>query len=168
MSDPKWISAEDVAEINRAETELTNEPFEVLKPGELESACDRARNHFAYGETDIHRLAATYAEGIAQNHPFAQGNKRAAFGAADLFLFENGVALLPRTDDGYVNMMLGLVNGELSRDEVANYLVENSREIVQEQALEKPERDDLLRDYDEQPAQDEHENSRDHDMADDD
>ena len=168
MSEPNWISAEAVTVINRAETELTNEPFEILKPGELESACDRARNHFAYGETDIHRLAATYAEGVAQNHPFAQGNKRAAFGAADLFLFVNGQELLPRQDDGYVKMMLGLVNGELSRDEAASYLAENSREIVQEQALEASEMDDLLKDYDEQPAQDEDENSRALDMAGDD
>ena len=31
-------------------------------------------------------LAASYAEAIARNHPFVDGNKRTAFATADLFL----------------------------------------------------------------------------------
>lgn len=132
MSEPDWVTAAEVTLINQKETECTNEPFEVLSPGELESACYRAWNHYSYGETDIHRLAATYAEGVARNHPFAQGNKRSGFLATQLFLAKNGVELLPRQDDGYAVMMRELVKGERSRDEVATYLAENSREIVQE------------------------------------
>lgn len=127
MSEPVWVNAAEVTFINQRETELTKEPFGIIKPGELDSACDRARNHYAYGETDIHRLAATYAEGIAQNHPFEQGNKRSAFLAAHLFLAKNGVELLPREDDGHVAMMRELVEGQRSRDDVANHLAENSR-----------------------------------------
>ena len=54
--------------------------------GLLESALARPLNKFAYGETDLAALAAAYAFGIARNHPFVDGNKRAAFGAMIVFL----------------------------------------------------------------------------------
>jgi len=170
MTEPKWVTSAEVARINEKETALTDEPFGILKPGELDSACDRARNHHTYGETDLHRLAATYAEGVAQNHPFEQGNKRSAFTAAAYFLAKNGVELLPREDDGYVVMMRELVTGDRSRDDVAAYLSENSRELAPEKAKDVPTRDDLLQDYVEQQAQEDdgRDLSRDHDMADDD
>lgn len=170
MTEPKWVTSAEVARINEQETMLTNEPFGVLKSGELESACDRARNFYAYGETDIHHLAAIYAEGVAQNHPFEQGNKRSAFMAAYLFLAKNGVELMPREDDGYVDMMRELVTGDRSREDVAGYLVENSRALALEQGQAAPARDDLLQDYADQLEQDDNERdlSREHDIADDD
>lgn len=136
MSEPAWVTSAEVTLINQKETATTNEPHAVVKPNELDSACDRARNHYAYGETDTYRLAATYAEGVAQNHPFEQGNKRSAFMAAHLFLAKNGVELLPREDDGYVVMMRELVTGDRSRDDVAAYLAENSREVTRQQDIE--------------------------------
>ncbi|MEN9517480.1 MAG: hypothetical protein RLZZ381_68 [Cyanobacteriota bacterium] len=43
------------------------------------SALARPQNFFAYDEvTSISRLAAAYAYGLARNHPFNDGNKRAA------------------------------------------------------------------------------------------
>lgn len=112
MNEPEWVTTEEVARINQKETALTQEPFGIMKPGELASACNRARQHYAYGETDIHRLAAAYAEVLARNHPFEQGNKRAAFAAAAFFLAKNGVQLLPREDNGYVDMVQGLIRGD--------------------------------------------------------
>lgn len=44
----------------------------------LESAMSRPRNLAAYGEPDAAQLAASYAFGIARNHPFVDGNKRTA------------------------------------------------------------------------------------------
>ena len=43
--------------------------------------------------TDIRQLAASYAVGILRNHPFADGNKRAAFIALSMFLNANGFRL---------------------------------------------------------------------------
>jgi death on curing protein len=40
-------------------------------------------------------LAAAYAFGIAKNHPFVDGNKRAAFAATMVFLRKNRVAFAP-------------------------------------------------------------------------
>jgi death-on-curing protein len=61
--------------------------------GLLDSALARPLNLVAYGEPDAADLAAAYGYGIAKNHPFVDGNKRAAFLAAGLFLAMNGLRL---------------------------------------------------------------------------
>jgi death-on-curing protein len=59
--------------------------------GLLDSALARPLNVQAYeGIDDPTRLAAAYALGIARNHPFADGNKHAAFLALGLVLGLNG------------------------------------------------------------------------------
>ena len=44
-------------------------------------------------------LAAAYLFGIAQNHPFVDGNKRTAIGRRRLFLYFNGFTLKPSEED---------------------------------------------------------------------
>ena len=60
----------------------------------LESALARPRNHAGYGAADVASLGALYALAIARNHPFVDGNKRAAFVALETFLILNGFELL--------------------------------------------------------------------------
>ena len=57
--------------------------------GLLESALARRVNLALYGSPDVFQLAASYGVGLAKNHPFIDGNKRAAFLAIGLFLFLN-------------------------------------------------------------------------------
>lgn len=98
-SEPRWLTPAEVIELNKAAVAATGEPFAVLNSGLLESACDRPRNLFLYeGEQDMAVLATRLLMGIARNHAFGQGNKRAAFAAADAFLYLNGYDLaLPDT-----------------------------------------------------------------------
>jgi len=57
----------------------------------LESAIFRPKNMAAYrGEESIAALGAALAWAIVRNHPFADGNKRAAFAALTIFLEING------------------------------------------------------------------------------
>jgi len=49
----------------------------IRNAGLLESALARPLNLAAYGQPDAAELAACYGAGIAQNHPSADGNKRA-------------------------------------------------------------------------------------------
>ena len=51
----------------------------VRDEGLLDSALARPEHRVAYGDPDAADLAAAYAHGIAKNHPFVDGNKRAAF-----------------------------------------------------------------------------------------
>lgn len=56
----------------------------------LESALMRATAAAYYEEADLVRQSVLIAIGICQNHPFVDGNKRAAFGVLDVFLRING------------------------------------------------------------------------------
>ncbi|MEJ7688555.1 MAG: type II toxin-antitoxin system death-on-curing family toxin [Variovorax sp.] len=58
--------------------------------GLLRSALARPLHLVDYGHPDLGDLAATYGVGIAKNHPFVDGNKRAALLAVGLFLALNG------------------------------------------------------------------------------
>jgi death-on-curing protein len=89
--------------------------------GLLESALARAPNLAAYGDPDAAALAAAYGFGIARNHPFVDGNKRAALIATELFLTLNGYELM--VDDAEcVVTILALAAGELDEAEFAAWL----------------------------------------------
>lgn len=95
----------------------------------LESALARPQNHFDYeGQADLVMLAAIYASGIAANHPFVDGNKRAAFLAAGLFLDKNDVVLTAKQADAALTF-LKIAAGEMSVSEVAAWLTTNCQPI---------------------------------------
>jgi death on curing protein len=90
----------------------------------LDSALNRVRNKFAYGETDVATLAAAYAFGIARNHPFVDGNKRAAFASMIVFLGLNGIDFDVAPADATV-MILNLAAGEVDKDGLARWIRDN-------------------------------------------
>lgn len=91
--------------------------------GLLESALARPINRHGYGEADLCAPAASYAFGIARNHPFADGNKRTAWVMARLFLKLNRVEIVFAKDDA-VRMMLALASGEIDEAAVAGWFRE--------------------------------------------
>lgn len=92
----------------------------------LESAMARPQNLFAYGNPDIFELAASYAFGIAKNHPFVDGNKRTAFMAAYVFLARNGWNFRAPEPD-VVLTMVALASSERTESEFAAWLKASSR-----------------------------------------
>ena len=73
------------------------------------------------GEEDVLALAVALLAGIAQNHPFAQGNKRTALIAARNFLQSNGYDL------GIEDQVLGpaildFVSGHIDENDLADIL----------------------------------------------
>jgi death-on-curing protein len=96
----------------------------IRDAGLLESALARAQNLAAYGDPDVAALAAAYGFGITRNHPFVDGNKRAALIATELFLVLNGHELV--AGDAYcVLTVLALATGELDEAEFAGWLREH-------------------------------------------
>ena len=87
----------------------------------LDSALARPLNLLAYGEADVAALAASYAMGVVKNHPFVDGNKRAAFLAVGLFLFLNGYRLSTSQADASVTV-LALAAGEITEAQFAAWL----------------------------------------------
>ncbi len=92
----------------------------VRDAGLLESAMARSQNLALYGEPDAAALAASYAWGIARNHPFVDGNKRTAAVVSETFLMLNGYRSTA-SDAELVVAMLALAAGELSEDELADW-----------------------------------------------
>jgi death on curing protein len=70
---------------------------------------------------DVAALAASYAFGIARNHPFIDGNKRTAYVVCELFLALNGYALTASDGDA-VMTILALAAGELSEEQLADWI----------------------------------------------
>lgn len=64
------------------------------------------------------RLAASYAFGIARNHPFMDGNKRTALVAAEGFLRLNRSRIDAPAEEKYLTY-LGLAAGEVSEEQMA-------------------------------------------------
>jgi death-on-curing protein len=125
MTRPVWLPRTVVEEIHREQLARHGGSAGVRDLGLLESALARPQNAWAYGETDIPELAALYAEGIARNHPFIDGNKRTAFMAAYAFLRANGRRL--RADNAEaVQKVLGLASGTLPRKDFAAWLRERT------------------------------------------
>jgi death on curing protein len=92
--------------------------------GLLESALARAENLAAYGSPDIADLAASYGFGLTKNHPFIDGNKRAAFLSVGLFLHLNGYRLRATQAEATL-AMLGLAAGDITEPEFAAWLREH-------------------------------------------
>lgn len=118
---PKWLSKAQVLYIHEIAIKRYGGSFGIRDEGLLESALARAENYFAYGEPDLFLLAATYAEGIARNHPFIDGNKRTAYTAASLFLHVNGYTLIVSSVSEQITLFENLAAGQVSREELAEF-----------------------------------------------
>jgi death-on-curing protein len=92
--------------------------------GLLDSALARPQNLVAYGEPDLADLAACYGVGVAKNHPFVDGNKRAAFLCVGLFLHLNGMRLNATQAEATLTM-LAVAAGEITEAEFASWLREH-------------------------------------------
>jgi death-on-curing protein len=93
----------------------------IRDEGLLDSALARPLNLDAYGTPDFADLAASYAVGLAKNHPFVDGNKRAAFLATGLFLHLNGYRLKASQADATLTM-LAVAAGEMDEATFADWL----------------------------------------------
>lgn len=94
--------------------------------GMLESALGRPEHRWHYEGSSIPRLAAAYAFGIARNHPFVDGNKRAAFLSAYVFLRHNGFTLTASEADAAV-VFLSLAAGDIDEDGLTAWFEDNLR-----------------------------------------
>lgn len=97
--------------------------------GLLDSALARPLNLAAYEMPDLFDLAASYGIGMAKNHPFNDGNKRAAFLAVGLFLALNGYRLSAGQVEA-TQAMLAVAAGGLDEPGLAAWLRHNTQKRV--------------------------------------
>lgn len=124
MKEPVWLSVELVTAINEEQLRAYVGPAGIRDSGMLESALARAPNKWAYGERDMAALAAAYAYGIAKNHPFVDGNKRAALLSLVTFLGLNDIDFVASEAEAVV-MILGLAAGDIVEEGLTRWIRDN-------------------------------------------
>jgi len=97
--------------------------------GLLDSALARPQHILNYkNDATLAELTAAYAVGIARNHPFNDGNKRAALLVTGLFLRLHGYRLNVTQQDA-VLAMLAVAAGEMQEEELAAWIAANLKKM---------------------------------------
>ncbi|MDO8776827.1 MAG: type II toxin-antitoxin system death-on-curing family toxin [Burkholderiaceae bacterium] len=121
----RWISKSSLLLLHGESVAEHGGAAGLRDEGLLDSALARPLNLVAYAgpaePPDIAALAASYTVGLAKNHPFVDGNKRAAFLATGLFLYLNGYSLNTSQADATITM-LAVASGDLTENEFAAWL----------------------------------------------
>jgi death-on-curing protein len=127
VREPNWIRLADALHLHTQQISLFGGSMGVRDLGLLESALARPQNIWAYAESPptLARLAAAYAFGISSNHPFLDGNKRAALMVSFVFVEKNGVEMTATQEDAFATI-LALASGEITEDQLAAWFERNA------------------------------------------
>lgn len=119
----RFLATEDILRIHRlAILDQGGDPT-LRDAGLLDSAIAMPQQQFGgeYLHPDVPTMAAAYAFHIASNHPFVDGNKRAAAAAMIQFLSDNGWAF-DATADEAEPVILDLAAGRLDKVRLAEWV----------------------------------------------
>ena len=122
--EPRWLKMNQIVAAHGMLIEEYGGDSGIRDRGLLESAINRPRDKYYYGEPSIFEMAAAYAYGLCNNHGFVDGNKRIGATAAAMFLALNGYGLQADQTE-LVVMMEGLASGETGEDVLAGWIEEN-------------------------------------------
>ena len=121
-TEPTWLDRAILEALHADQISEHGGSHGVRDEGLLESAIARPKQKWHYEpEIDLASLAAAYAFGIAKNHPFVDGNKRAALVAAYTFIAINDFEL-EAPEPETVSVMLGTADGSISEDDLASWI----------------------------------------------
>jgi death on curing protein len=124
MSEPFWLTRQMIIAIHDEQLAIHGGASGLRDDGMLESALDRPRNRWAYQKAELAELAATYAFGIARNHPFVDGNKRTALLALYTFLGVNGFEFVVSEAEAAA-IILALAAGEVNEEGLIRWIGDN-------------------------------------------
>jgi death on curing protein len=128
VNEPEWLEIGIVLDFHAEQLALFGGGEGVRDLGLFESALARPINKFAYGESDLAKLAAAYGFGIARNHPFVDGNKRTALASMIVFVGLNRFDLdAPR--EQATAIILGLAAGEISEEALARWIADHVKPL---------------------------------------
>ena len=124
--EPVWVLEDSVRIIHTRQISEHGGLAGARDQGMLESALGKPKNLYAYSsrKPSLARLAASYAFGIAKNHPFTDGNKRTALVVCELFLRLNKHTIAAGHGEKYTTF-LALADGTISEENFTNWLDEH-------------------------------------------
>lgn len=117
-----WIDAKVLRMLHEESLATYGGSSGIRDEGLFESAMMRPQNLAHYNEdADIAELAASYCYGLAKNHPFIDGNKRAAFLSVGMFLGINGYCLKVTPADA-ITAILGVASSKITEEAFASWI----------------------------------------------
>ncbi len=119
---PIWLSRMVIDAIHTDQIREHGGALGLHDENALESALNRPRDKWHYDhDVDLAALGAAYAFGLARNHPYNDGNKRAALVAMLTFLAINGQDFNAEDDD-VLTTMLELAASRITEPELAAWI----------------------------------------------
>lgn len=130
LVEPLWLSLDDVLAIHEEQIARYGGPPGIRDRGLVASAIHRPQQLYQYDdERDLLTLAIRLGLGIAENHGFVDGNKRAGAFAMIEFLALNGVWLDMPNDTTLARLFLLALGKRISEQELGDRLYEYVRSI---------------------------------------
>ncbi len=127
MKEPVWLLKPAIIAVHGMLIARFGGEDGICDEGLLDSALNRPVDIYHYDDcTDVAALAAAYAAGLIQNHPFVDGNRRIGFIAAYMFLDLNGATIVA-DEVSATAMTLSLAASEIGEKEYARWLSDNIR-----------------------------------------
>ncbi len=120
---PELLTLDEVLSLHAEQIRRFGGTSGIRDLGLLQSAVGSVEATFGgvFLHETILAMAAAYLYGICRNHPFLDGNKRTALGAALTFLEMNGVAI-DADEDSFYDLVIGVAEGRVSKAAVTVFL----------------------------------------------
>jgi death-on-curing protein len=129
MEEPIWIDKPEVLIVHAMQLAEHGGSDGLRDETLLDSALAKPRNVFAYADAiSLPRLAASYAFGIARNHAFIDGNKRAALVVSEGFLRLKGLKVVSSPEEKYFTF-LHLADGSFSEEELTAWFTKHTAPV---------------------------------------
>jgi len=126
---PRFLTADDVILLHAIAIEDQGGDPSIRDRALLESAVAQPAQQFGgqFLHNDVPAMAAAYAFHICLNHPFIDGNKRAATGAMIAFLSDNGWSFEATADEAEP-VILQLASGSMEKPQWTEWVRQHAHE----------------------------------------
>jgi len=126
----RYLTLGEVLDLHRRVMEQSGGADGVRDLGGVESAVAQPQMTFGGDELypTIESKATALCFSLVMNHPFVDGNKRIGHAAMETFLVMNGFEIVAAIDDAE-KIILTLAAGELTREEVLEWVTSNVRRL---------------------------------------
>ena len=123
MAEPVFLSLDEVLAIHADQIRRYGGSHGVRDMGLLASALAMPQASFGgvYLHTSLAEMAAAYLFHVAQNHPFVDGNKRAALASALAFLWLND-HYLEAEEDELTDLVMAIAASRVGKSEAAVFI----------------------------------------------
>ncbi len=121
-NEAEWLGelTRQIIFINRQIIKESGGTIGMENDGTIYYALYKANNALKHG--DVYRSAALLLKLIATKHPFTDGNKRTAIGAAERWLSEAGYVLSLEYNEGSMKFLLDVASDRLTVKEIVDYM----------------------------------------------